>query len=184
MIAKDKRNIYSKFELVLHHWVKMNDEDVISRFGWWMKKMDGDHNIHHLANELCYNFLLGAPKLNFFALDSLLLHNCMESLCGICWKLASTRLGIATKYPINFVIIILCIFFFTTNYFVMHLINYQTTSKHIDDFMNQFLITFYFLYTTCILHHMCTWQRTLELQTNSKFHKNVKLHNFNSLNVF
>jgi hypothetical protein len=26
------------------------------------KKMDGDHNIHHLANELCYSFLLGAPK--------------------------------------------------------------------------------------------------------------------------
>jgi hypothetical protein len=33
MIAKDKRNTYSKFELVLHDWVKMNDEDVTSRFG-------------------------------------------------------------------------------------------------------------------------------------------------------
>ncbi len=111
MIAKDERNMYSKFELVLHHWVKMNDEDVTSRFGWWMKKMDGDHNIHYLANELCYNFLLGAPKLNIFAFDSLLHHNYMESLCWICWKLASIRLGIATKYPINFVIIIFCIIF-------------------------------------------------------------------------
>jgi hypothetical protein len=33
MIAKDERNMYSKFQLVLHNWVKMNDEDVTSRFG-------------------------------------------------------------------------------------------------------------------------------------------------------
>jgi hypothetical protein len=64
----------------------------------------------------------------------------MEFLCGICWELASTRLGIGTKQFINFLIILLSIFLSKNKYcFMMHLINFQVASKDIDDFMNQFL---------------------------------------------
>jgi hypothetical protein len=56
-------------------------------------------------------------------------------------------------YIINFVLINFLNFFFeNAHYFVVHLIKFQITSKHIDDSINHFLTTIKDFFSFHIMH--------------------------------